>query len=50
MERHTTVPAALTADDPVPQQKRDRAGAHPIFLILLGGVVALLVFTVIRRI
>lgn len=49
MERHTTVPAALTPTEPAARKKRREAGAHPIFLVLLGAVVLLLVTSVIQR-
>lgn len=49
MERHTTVPATLTPTVHATPKRRSEAGAHPIFLVLLGAVVLLLLATLFQR-
>lgn len=49
MEKQTTMPAALTPTEPAVRKKKRKTGAHPIFLLLLGGVVLLLVVNVLKR-
>ncbi len=48
MERDTTIPSSLAPAE-LEVKPRQRAGVHPIFLIMLALVLVLFVFTLAKR-